>query len=419
MNNGTASSSSASGSTSNMNSLHDVIVNYVHNSAYSSTARILSQTQAKRSQNGGDDDDEANISRKEDEDEDDDDDADGMEIDDEESVLKEISESSNRNRKAAKSPMKDYSLLNEEDLEGIEQRRVILNHILNGSISKSVELLNTNFPSVLSESIPTNLTSSNGNGHSSSSSNFNSHSNPYSSYSSGYMKYKANHSIPVLNKSTEPSHIRLNLQIQQFIESFRQLSPSIPSSPASSIGDLTNSQTYQGISASSSSSSPAGLLTASNTNTNSNSHSNSTSTQTLTHALSAAQGLHSEAKKLSAEIRAIYLQEIKDVGALFAYTDPENSILKGFLDQSRRIRLADQVNAAILKSQNKPTQSALETFARRTTVLYKVMSDNGISPKPTWTDSTGDGKGKHHLAEYWKQSNGKSFNLHDFVNSTW
>jgi hypothetical protein len=36
------------------------------------------------------------------------------------------------------------------------------------------------------------------------------------------------------------------------------------------------------------------------------------------------------------------------VGALFAYTDVENSILKGFLEQGRRIVLAEQVNRAIL-----------------------------------------------------------------------
>jgi hypothetical protein len=71
---------------------------------------------------------------------------------------------------------------------------------------------------------------------------------------------------------------------------------------------------------------------------------------TLTHALTAAQGLHAEAKKLRAEHRAVYLQEIKDVGALFAYTDPETSILKGFLEQGRRIALAEQVNRAILRT---------------------------------------------------------------------
>ena len=69
---------------------------------------------------------------------------------------------------------------------------------------------------------------------------------------------------------------------------------------------------------------------------------------TLTNALTAAQGLHAEAKKLPPDVRAVYLQEIKDVGALFAYTDPETSILSGFLAQERRVALAEQVNFAIL-----------------------------------------------------------------------
>jgi hypothetical protein len=74
----------------------------------------------------------------------------------------------------------------------------------------------------------------------------------------------------------------------------------------------------------------------------------SNSAVTLTNALTAAQGLHQEAKKLAPDDRAVYLQEIKDVGALLAYTDPETSILKGFLEQTRRIALANQVNRAIL-----------------------------------------------------------------------
>jgi len=55
----------------------------------------------------------------------------------------------------------------------------------------------------------------------------------------------------------------------------------------------------------------------------------------------------------------VYLQEIKDVGALFAYTEPETSILKGFLQQSRRIALAEQVNRAILSESPSCSQGKL------------------------------------------------------------
>ena len=121
------------------------------------------------------------------------------------------------------------------------------------------------------------------------------------------------------------------------------------------------------------------------------------SSVTLTNALTAAQGLHAEAKKLPPEVRAVYLQEIKDVGALFAYTEPEKSILKGFLDQERRIALAEQVNAAILgvytplyvgsiltiASEGMSEPPYLERIARRTTAIYKVLADRGIDVGPT------------------------------------
>jgi hypothetical protein len=143
----------------------------------------------------------------------------------------------------------------------------------------------------------------------------------------------SDHSLPVLHHSSHPAHVRLNLRIQSFIESFRQLAPSSPSSPSSSMGSLTSSMHNGGPSAAV----PGGAGTAAGGGV------------TLTHALTAAQGLHAEAKKLGPEDRAVYLQEIKDVGALFAYTDPETSILKGFLEQGRRIVLAEQVNRAILR----------------------------------------------------------------------
>lgn len=73
------------------------------------------------------------------------------------------------------------------------------------------------------------------------------------------------------------------------------------------------------------------------------------SSVTLTNALTAAQGLHQAAMNFDPGDRALYLQEIKDVGALFAYTEPENSILRGFLEQGRRIALAEQINRAILR----------------------------------------------------------------------
>jgi hypothetical protein len=183
----------------------------------------------------------------------------------------------------------------------------------------------------------------------------------------------SDHSLPVLHHSSHPAHVRLNLRIQSFIESFRQLAPSSPSSPSSSMGSLTSSMHNGGPSAAV----PGGAGTAAGGGV------------TLTHALTAAQGLHAEAKKLGPEDRAVYLQEIKDVGALFAYTDPETSILKGFLEQGRRIVLAEQVNRAILRESNsgpscivscehpRPSSSGSESHC---IALCNVASITTVSP---------------------------------------
>jgi len=82
----------------------------------------------------------------------------------------------------------------------------------------------------------------------------------------------------------------------------------------------------------------------------------SQSTGGLQHALTAASGLHAEAALLEPSIRAVYVREITEAGALFAYTDPDNSPVGGFLQQERRIALAEQVNRAILST------SLLESF---------------------------------------------------------
>ncbi|WWC89256.1 uncharacterized protein L201_004177 [Kwoniella dendrophila CBS 6074] len=411
--------SSSSSSTSNMSSLHDVIMNYVETSGYASTARILCKTKSKQNNNADTEETNTNTNgdgngnRETDNDmEVDDDDGTDETKNSEDGGMKSNKEGIISIKKAGKLPIGKKAIdFDEVDLENIEKRRTILDHILNGSISKSVELLNEHFPAVLNDSSESSSSSS-----SSSITNGNS-SIPYYRYNTS-TNTTTNHSIPVLYKSTEPSHVKLNLQIQQFIEYFRQLNPSSSTS--------TFDSNSNGLDSSSSPSSSIGSLSGSTSSITTNGNNSNSSNGNLINALSAAQGLHSEAKKLPAEIRAIYLQEIKDVGALFAYTNPEQSILKGFLDQNRRIKLSEMINSAILKSQNKSTESALETFARRTTVLYKIMNNHGIDSKPSLTTNkttsngnNDDGKGGEHLAEYWKQSNGRPFNLHEFVHSSW
>lgn len=210
----------------------------------------------------------------------------------------------------------------------------IIDLVLSGAVVRAVQALHTHFPAVLSAEHATASSSNGGAGPSvggataggtpaGGASNGNGESlrvrngfgsSPVVVSSSSHAE---SHATPVFIRSSDPDHVRLNLQIQEFIESFRQLPSSAPSSPASSLGSLNGS---------------------------------SASNSQLTAALAALQDLHTAAKRLRSDHRAVYLQEIKDVGALFAYVDPENSPVKGFLDQARRIALAQQVNAAILRA---------------------------------------------------------------------
>jgi hypothetical protein len=224
----------------------------------------------------------------------------------------------------------------------------ILDHILSGAILRAMEDLDTHFPQVLD-------------GHSSSSTTTTSSQTRAPSRASAHMstlppigksaaKTSDHHSTPVFVTSTAPEHIHLNLQIQSFIESFRQLAPSPSSSTSSSISSLS-SQTTTGtdirptndadMTASGSSGAASGLLDA----------------------LAAAQGLHTGAKKLKPEERAVYLQEIKDVGALFAYSEPETSILKDYLKQDRRVALAEQVNRAIIRESSSSSPSLTDVIS--------------------------------------------------------
>ncbi|KAI9639753.1 uncharacterized protein MKK02DRAFT_40077 [Dioszegia hungarica] len=326
-------------------------------------------------------------------------------------------------------------------LVAMERRRAILNFILNGAIMRAVDSLNNWFPAVLTDpptpvpTVPTSSLSATATPYTSTSTparDFSSiprHATPpgapmMTAYSRPPLDIRRerereqerlapvltippppltspspsppkavspppssspSHAIPTFQTSYLPSHVRLNLQIQAFIESFRQMAPpSVPSSPSSSLGSLSSSL-----------------------------HLPSSSGVTLTNALTAAQGLHQEAKKLNPADRAIYLQEIKDVGALFAYTDPESSILGGFLKQGRRIALAEQINRAILHAESHPTRSKLERTARGVSALYSYMSERKIDTTPTWTAA--DGPAKEELAVYLRNLPKRGFALKDFI----
>ena len=202
------------------------------------------------------------------------------------------------------------------------QYPVIINYILNGAIMRAIETLNTHFPSVLTE--PSTASSSNGHSDSSASA-----PNPIYLVQSAKDRYPSTpHSIPTYPSSLKPAHILLNLQIQAFLETFREMRPpSAPPSPSSSMSSINSSMI---------------------------------GSTTLTHALTAAQELQAAAAKLPSEERAVYLGEINSAGALFAYQNPEEGPLRGFLEQSRRIALADQVNRAVLRECRRSRRAGLD-----------------------------------------------------------
>ncbi|KAL7421657.1 hypothetical protein Q5752_003426 [Cryptotrichosporon argae] len=321
----------------------------------------------------------------------------------------------------------DGAGLSERALVSAERRSAILNDILNGAIDRAVSRLETYFPSVLAPDPSTN-------GHgpvpaaapsswpSSSSASYTSHAGsgggaarsasaaasssstaltpaptpppapaparrtPTNAVGAGAAP-APDHATPVFATSHAPAHLRLNLRVQGFIESFRALAVAPdPASPASSFSSTVSNGSATG-----------------------------TGAVSLTHALTAAQGLHAEAARLDGPDRAVYLQEIKDVGALFAYAEPEKSILGGFLKQQRRIALARQVNGAILQSQGRPTQSFVERVARRTSALYALLAERDIDPQPLWDDRTG-GQADWRLASLLRHTNLRhGFSLHDYV----
>ncbi|TXT13192.1 hypothetical protein VHUM_01593 [Vanrija humicola] len=334
---------------------HDIILDYVINSAYTDTARVLAQsssgdrtrTQASPTASptppltGADDAAAASAS--------------AMDVD-------------------AGAPLgggdraeRDSVILDDAVLASIDRRREILDYILSGAIVRAVAALNTHFPAVLNPTTAAALSALRNGAEPS-------HSNA-----------PIDRAVPLFPRSSDPGHVKLNLGIQRFIEEMRGVpTQSAASSPSSSIDSLTGSTALSG--------------------------------DPLHDLMATHQELQMEATKLRPEHRAAYLQEIKDVTALLTYINPEASILSGLLEQKRRIALAQQVNAAILRSEGRPVQSHLEQIARTTSAIYSTLHDAGIDPQPSWT---ADSKSVDNwrIADQLKRRSFQKggFSLHEYV----
>ncbi|WOO85026.1 uncharacterized protein LOC62_06G008531 [Vanrija pseudolonga] len=392
-----------------MTSLHDIVLDYVINSAYSNTAKVLAQSSNNRTRTA-----QASPSASPT--------PPLTGADDAAAAAAASSSSSAMDVDAGAVSLlggvgaeRDNMILDDAALASIDRRREILDFILSGAVVRAVAALNAHFPAVLNPttaavlnalrngaepSSHSNGASSNGaesNGAGNGTTNGASNLSPYLPQPSSSRSRTApstpgatapppsatNHTVPLFTRSSDPGHVKLNLSIQRYIEEMRSVpTQSATSSPSSSIDSLTGSTALSG--------------------------------DPFRDLMTMHQELHTEAMKLRPEHRAAYLQEIKDVTALLGYNNPETSILRGFLEQERRIALAQQVNAAILRSEGRPVQSHLEQIARTASAIYSTLHDAGIDPQPSWTADSKSGL-EERIADQLRSFQKGGFNLHEYV----
>ena len=183
---------------------------------------------------------------------------------------------------------------------------VIRINILSGRVDDAITLLNTHFPAVLTPNSPA-------------------HADAPAPDQESTIKY-----IP--SASVDPAHLHLNLHILGFIEAARTVP--LPYHHPGSKGSFPPLLV------------PAPSVSSHEKRTSSDDPEFSEQQLVLLHK---AQRLFSEAGSLpEADDRALYHNELLQVTALLAYTDPENSIMAPYLAQDRREAVADQIEGAIL-----------------------------------------------------------------------
>lgn len=166
-------------------------------------------------------------------------------------------------------------------------------HILGGRVDEAIDLLNSHFPSVLSES------------------------KAEFSPSGFAIRTKSSNTEYITSTSVEPAHLLLNLRILAFSEACRTVPLEYPPAGSSSLLSAAPPLEHE-------SKDTSALLTK-------------------------AQKLYSLANSLTNHSdRARYLKELENVGGLLAYKVPEQSSMAKYLTMERREAVADQINRAIL-----------------------------------------------------------------------
>lgn len=289
--------------------------------------------------------------------------------------------------------------LSVEDLQTIRTRKAIKDCIMNGRIKQAIELCNKHFPNVLNgPALEANL--------------------PISGQEKETNGKKNGSEVewilPTNPTSLDPAHLSLNLQIQSFIECVRAASVN---SAISSTPNLHAINPHQGASAmpnmhsvvsntpgiasatsaisrsaspAPSSVSSAGSINSGNGMSASMNSNGGSSDPNLLGALQGAQKLWSDVQKLPAYWRAMYLKELESVTSMLAYRDLPKSPVMKYLDQSRRVALAEQINSAIMLRTGKPSQPLIESAVRQTTFCWSTLANEKITlPANHWMFRSG------------------------------
>ncbi|KDQ07040.1 hypothetical protein BOTBODRAFT_192637 [Botryobasidium botryosum FD-172 SS1] len=213
----------------------------------------------------------------------------------------------------------------EAELKHVALRKQIREDILAGDITGATAILNSHFPAVLSCVHSTT-----------------------SACPSCYPLLSPPPSQPGRQPfspvSLSAPHLSLNLKIQSFIESIRN----VPTAPVSFYSEQPG---------------PTRPIPALPSPT----------------VLSAAQDLFRVASSLpNSEDRATYLKELGNVAALIAYPSPETSPVAFYLSMERREAVASQINSAILLRSSRPPVPYLEHYMRQLSFVLTCMHETNV-----------------------------------------
>ncbi|KAI0256795.1 CTLH/CRA C-terminal to lish motif domain-containing protein, partial [Lactifluus subvellereus] len=234
----------------------------------------------------------------------------------------------------------DPAGVTEEALHQADLRQDIQTNILSGRVDNAIDLLNANFPSILSSTS--------------------------TSVGTEFTTPRVENSQPKLAKTVlpftvEPARLYLELRILAFIEASRTKPlPYSPTRPPSS--GSSNPDPAPRISLSNNLRDPSGEV-------NGDAH--------LSRLLDHVYELYDCSQALQdPHERAEYQHELSAVSSLLAYKVPEQSPVAKYLSQERRQAVADQINSAILYRTGFSPISYLELYVRYNTVIWNYMNEH-------------------------------------------